>query len=272
MISNRTRGYKTEAVVLRHIPLGEADRLLTIYALDLGKVRCVARGVRRIKSRLSGHIQPLNRISLSLTEGRNLDIVTEAEAINVYPAMHNDLFKLSAAMFLAELVDGFSEERSPSMPIYRLLTDSLDHIETANNPEQLIRYTQTRILDLSGFGPELHQCVFCQTALEPSQHLFSRLEGGIVCPGCRSESEETLTSISLSALKVFRFFQREPSDKAMKLLLDPETLSNLERILDGYTRFLLERDMKTTEFLDLVSSRRIRNPIPNTDITSRSDE
>ena len=210
MINHRTRGYKTEAVVLRHIPVGEADRLRTIYTADLGKVRCVARGVRRIKSRLSGHIQPLNRISLSLTEGRNLDIVTEAEAVNVYPAMHNDLVKLSAAMFLAELVDGFSEERSPSEPVYRLLTDSLDHIETAENPVQLIRYTQTRILDLSGFGPELHQCVVCQTILEPGRHSFSRFDGGIVCPRCRSESEEPLTSMSLSALKVLRFFHRGP--------------------------------------------------------------
>ncbi|MBM3945451.1 MAG: DNA repair protein RecO, partial [SAR202 cluster bacterium] len=254
MVSGRVRGYKTEAVVLRHRPLGEADRLLVLLSPTMGKVRAVARGVRRSKSRMAGHLEPLNRVSASLSEGRDLDIVTEAEAVDVYPAIRRDLAKLSAAMFVAELVDGFSADHSPGQAMYRLLTNALDAMEGAKSPMQLVRYFQTRLLGMSGFGPELRQCVSCHEALEPGDHVFASSEGGVVCPSCRSRSEDALIPVSLNVLKVLRFFQREPMEKALGLRLDTKVLTEAARVLDGYTRFLLERELKTADCLDLVGT------------------
>ena len=263
MTGGRIHGYKTEAVVLRHFPIGEADRLFVLYTPNMGKVRAVARGVRRPKSKMSGHLQPLNRVAVSLTEGRDLVIITEAEAIAVYPSIRNDLTKLSAAMFLAELVDGFSEERSSSPSVYKLLTSALDLAEVTDNPIQLVRY----ILQMSGFGPELRQCVACDTPLEPQTHLFSSSQGGIICPNCRSESGHTLMPIPLNVLKVLRFFQQNHAEKALDLQLNAQLLGELERVLDGYTRFLLERDMKTAEFLDLVNPHRVKKAFSIADPT-----
>jgi DNA repair protein RecO (recombination protein O) len=248
------RGYKTEAVVLRHTPTGEADRMVVLYTPEYGKVRAVAKGVRRSTSKLAGHLELLNRVSVSLAEGRGVDTVTEAETLQAYRRLREDLELLSAGMFMAELVDGISVEQAASQPTYALLTASLERLETAERPGQAARYFQVQMLALSGFGPELRKCVQCDAALEPRDHAFTVVGGGVVCPACRTGSLDVLMPVSLNALKVLRFFQREPTEKAVALRLDAQLLDELERVLDGYTRYVLERDLKTTEFMDLVRS------------------
>lgn len=254
MVSGRMRGYKTEGVVLRHTPVGEADRIVVLYTPEYGKVRAVAKGVRRAKSKMAGHLELLNRVSVSLAEGRGMDTLTEAETVQAYRRVREDLELLSAGMFMAELVDGISVEQAPSQPTYTLFTTSLELLETAERPGQAARCFQVQMLALSGFGPELRKCVQCNAELEPRDHAFTVLGGGIVCPACRVESQDALMPVSLSALKVLRFFQREPAEKAVGLRLDARLLDELERVLDGYTRYVLERDLKTTEFMDLVRS------------------
>ena len=106
----RLRTYKTEGVVLKQMPLGEADRILTILTPDVGKVRAVARGVRRAKSRLGGHLDLLNQVSVSLSKGRSLDAVNEAEAFRSFRVLREDLERVSKALYMAELADGFSVE------------------------------------------------------------------------------------------------------------------------------------------------------------------
>jgi DNA repair protein RecO (recombination protein O) len=252
MVSGRMRGYKTEAVVLRYTPTGEADRIVVLHTPEYGKVRAVAKGVRRSTSKLAGHLELLNRVSVSLAEGRGIDTVTEAETVQVYRGLRGDLELLSAGMFMAELVDSISVERAASQPTYALLTASLERLETAERPGQEARYFQVRMLALSGFGPELHRCVQCDAELEPRDHTFTVVGGGIVCPTCRVGSQDVLMPVSLNTLKVLRFFQREPAEKAMALRLDDRLLDDLGQVLDGYARYVLERDLKTTEFMDLV--------------------
>ena len=95
---SRLRTYKTEAVVLKQINLGEADRILTLYTPDQGKVRAVARGVRRPKSKLSGHLELLNQASVSLSYGRNLDSINEAQSIRSFRGIRDDLSRISKAI------------------------------------------------------------------------------------------------------------------------------------------------------------------------------
>jgi len=256
MVSGRMRGYKTEGVVLRHVASGEADRIVVLYTPEYGKLRAVAKGVRRVKSKLAGHLELLNRVSVSLAEGRSMDTVTETETVQAYRGVREDLERLSAAMFMAELVDGIAVEQAPSQPAYALLTASLELLETAERPGQAARCFQVQMLALSGFGPELRKCVQCDAELEPRDHAFTVVGGGIICPACRAGSQDALVPISLNVLKVLRFFQREPMEKAASLRLDAQLFDELERVLDGYARYVLERDLKTTEFMDLVRSGR----------------
>ena len=136
----RPRTYKTEAVALRQIPLGEADRILTIYTPDMGKLRVVAKGIRRTKSRLGGHLELLNCVSVSLSQGRNLDVITEAQVIQSFRGFRDDLRLLSRALYVAELVDRFSDERSPNYEVYRLLLEVLSWLEHAGQSDLLLRH------------------------------------------------------------------------------------------------------------------------------------
>ena len=246
----RPRAYKTEAVVLRQIPLGEADRILTLFTPDIGKVRAVAKGVRRVKSRLGGHLELLNRVSVALYEGKSLDVVTEAQVLQTFQGLREDLEPLSRAMYIAELVDGFSTERSPNHAMYTLLVDGLAELERADSHDLLLRYVEMRALEHAGYRPELRQCVACRTTLEPRDHLFSCGDGGVICPTCRGISGEAMLPVSVGAMKLLRFLQRQDKYAGVSgLNISDRLLNEAGRLLRGNIRYLLERDLKSAEFI-----------------------
>src|SRR5918996_5757274 len=121
----RPRVYKTQAIVLRQRKLGEADKIVTLYCSHYGKVDAVAKGVRRTKSRLAGHLEPLTLGSYLIAEGRDLDIVTQAETVDAFPGLRDNLERLSRGLYCAELVDRLTPERSEGNPVFRLLQDTL---------------------------------------------------------------------------------------------------------------------------------------------------
>ena len=118
---NAERLYNTDAIILRRSDFGEADRLLTVYTPHRGKLRLVAKGVRKTKSKKAGHVELFTHAALQVATGRNLDIVTQADTVQAYRALREDLDKISHAYYLVELVDRFTEEHDPSYPIFELL-------------------------------------------------------------------------------------------------------------------------------------------------------
>jgi len=251
----RPRIYKTEAVVLRQIPLGEADRILTFFTLDEGKVRAVAKGVRRTKSRVGGHLELLNRVSVSISHGRNLDVVGEAQVVQAYRGLRKDLERLSKALYIAELVDHFSVERSSQHSMYQLLIDTLGWLEKTEQPELLCRYFEIRLLDQSGFRPELFYCVECRSELEQSGHFFANARGGVICPPCRTKTTVAMVPLSVGAMKVLRFLLRNGDfTKVEGLQVSVSVAAETERLLRTYIRYLVERELKSAEFMNLVSA------------------
>ena len=248
----KPRTYTTEGIVLKQMPLGEADRVLTIYTPGLGKLRAVARSVRRPKSRMAGHLEPLTHTRASISEGRSLDHIGEAETLQSYRPLREDLELVSKAMYLADLVDSFTVDRSPSEAIFHLLAGSLARLESAPNADQVLRYFEVRLLQTSGFGPELRECVECRAALEPATHLFCPAAGGILCAACGPSAKGSLVPLSVNAIKVLRFFQREPPDAADALEVPPPVLREAARALRTYTTYVLERDLKSARFMNLV--------------------
>lgn len=251
----RPRTYKTQGVVLKRMSLGEADRIVTIYTPDLGKVRAVAKGVRRVKSKLAGHLEPLTHVHVAMAQGKSLDTITEAETIRSFRDLREDLQRVSRALYVAELVDGFTADRSPNAAEFRLLLSALGWLQDADGATKPLRYFEAQLLAITGFGPELHQCVECHAGLPPRDHSFSSARGGILCPECRVESQEPLLSVTLNAIKVLRYLQREPYGRVQELRVPPALLSQVERLLGTYVRHVLERDLKSVEFMDLVNQR-----------------
>src|SRR5512132_2357981 len=124
-----SRTYRAEAIVLRTLDLGEADRILVLFTRHFGKVRVVAKGIRRATSRMAGHAEPLTHATYQLARGRELDVLTGAEAKAIYPALREDLSRIAAGWYCAELVDRFTVERMPAAPLFDLLETALRHLD-----------------------------------------------------------------------------------------------------------------------------------------------
>ena len=153
--------YRDEGVVLRTIRLGEADRIVTLVTRAHGKVRAVAKGVRKTKSRFGARLEPLSHVSLLLYEGRELDIVTQAESLDHFRAIRDDLDRLARASSMLEVVDQVAQEREPSPRLYQLLVGGLRALAASDNPLVGAAFFW-RLLSLEGAHPLLDQCAACR--------------------------------------------------------------------------------------------------------------
>lgn len=248
---SRERVYRSEAVVLRRQDLGEADRLLTIYTPDLGKLRVVAKGVRKPRSRKAGHLEPLTRARLMLARGRELDIITQAEALELYPLLRDDLIRLGQALYAVELLDRFTVEEGESQRLYDLLVSTLDRLAAGDHAFIALRFFELRLLDLVGYRPELFKCLRCSGEIRPQDQYFSAASGGILCPEC-GPGEKDAQPISLAALKVLRYYQRNSYSVVAGAKIRSAVQSELNVVMENYLTYLLERRLNTPVFLRRV--------------------
>jgi len=249
----RPRVYKTEAIVLKRTSLGEADNIITFYTPNLGKLRAVAKGVRRPKSKLGGHLDLLTQSSLLLAQGQNLDVITQSQTIESFLPLKSDLWRTSCAIYVAELADQFTVEQVENYPVYMLLETTLlwlcEARSEADANELVLRYFELHLLSHLGYQPELYQCLSCRSPLAPERNFFSASGGGVMCPNC-ARKEQLVRPVSADAIKVMRFLLKNDFASASRLRVSPELTRELEQLMRAYIRYLLERDVKSAGFLD----------------------
>ena len=142
------RSFRVDAVVLRHSDYGEADRLLTLYTRQIGKTRALAKGARKIASRKAGHIEPFTHVKLQLAKGRDMLILTQADTVDAYQPLREDLILTSQASYVLELLDRFTyQDETENSAIFRLLTETLSRLASKADPWLVIRYYEMRLLD-----------------------------------------------------------------------------------------------------------------------------
>lgn len=245
------RSQRVEAVVLRHTDWGEADRLLWIFTRELGKLRVVAKGVRKARSRKAGHLEPFTRVELLLAQGRDLPIITQAEAKDAFLSLRESLVKVGYAAYIVELLDRFTYEEGENIGLYRLLCETLARINKENDPAFAARYYEIRLLDLVGFRPQLLRCVNCGADVQAEDQFFSFEKGGVICPSCRVK-EPGAKPVSMPALKILRHFQRSNYNEAQRARLTASVDRELESLMGNYLAYLLERGLNAPEFLKRV--------------------
>jgi DNA repair protein RecO (recombination protein O) len=256
---NRERSLRVEAVVLRHMDWGEADRLLWLFTRELGKVRVVAKGVRKLHSRKAGHLEPFTRVGLLLARGREMMIVTQAEAVDTFPLLRDDLLRMGYASYVVELLDRFTYEEGQNIPMYRLLAETLSRLCTETDSSLVVHYYEMRLLDLLGFRPQLFHCVQCGNEIQPEDQFFSAAQGGVLCPTCGVNAPGA-RPISMQALKFLRHYQRSSYSEAKRAHPASAHYREMEILLQYYLTYLLERGLNTPEFL-----RRVKMDLPGGD-------
>lgn len=255
-MSPRPRVYKTEAIVLRTMELGEADRVLTVLTPRLGKLRVVAKGVRRTRSRIGGGLQPFSDVQLVLAVGRTFDVVTSSSLEDPHLGLRNDLHSTAAAWYLVELADRFCEGAADSHGAFRLLAQGLSALDAADavSRETIARWYELAILDAMGFRPELTRCLECGAVIEPEGNAYTAAGGGVVCPTC-AHAAHGARPIGIDALKVMRHLQRSPLVGVLELRLATALHREVESLLHATVSAVLERELRSRDFLAEVAER-----------------
>ncbi|GGM06710.1 DNA repair protein RecO [Nakamurella endophytica] len=179
--------YRDSGVVLRVTKLGEADRIVTLLTRREGRVRAVAKGVRRTRSKFGARLEPFSHVDLQLYRGRNLDIVTQAVTLDPFgPALAADYGRYTTATAMAETAERLTgEERQPALRLYLLLVSALRALSEGDRPVELVLDAfLLRSMGLAGWAPALTECARCG---EPGPHAaFHVPSGGALCGSCRS--------------------------------------------------------------------------------------
>lgn len=247
----RPRSFRAEAVVLRHTDWGEADRLLTLYTREMGKMRALAKGARKVRSRKAGHLEPFTHVRLLLASGRDLLIVTQADTLNAHLPLRADLERIGYAAYVVELLDRFVYEEGENASLFHLLTDTLTRLDAEPDAWPVVRYYEMRLLDMLGFRPQLFACANCEAEIQPQDQFFSAAQGGVLCPGCGAGLPE-VRSVSLETLKYMRHFQRSSYAVARRAHPDPATRQAVEELVQAYLTYLLERGLNSPGFIRRV--------------------
>lgn len=244
--SSRVRLYATQAIVLRRVDYGEADRIVTLLTPELGKLRVLAKSARKITSRKAGHIELFTRTQLLIAKGRNLDLITQAELIEPYRALREDVQRGAQAHYLCELVDQFAPENSDASALYDLLAEGLGWLCEARDLRLIARYFESRLLTLEGYRPELFKCARSGEMLEIDRNTqierqaFSPTEGGVLLISLAAMARDTFF-VPRSALMLMRALQTSTYDQIGALDVSRDVHAQLEKAVQAYLSYVLER-------------------------------
>jgi DNA repair protein RecO (recombination protein O) len=250
-VAERPRTYKAEGIVLRRRNIGEADSVFTLFSPGEGKFEGVARGVRKARSHMRGHLEPLTHCRVMLARGRTLDVFTQAETVHAYQAIRDDLERSATALYCAELVDRFTVEHQEQAEVFTLLLETLDALE-AGAPAMTARYFELRLLAISGYELQLEACAICNAVLPPEETLLSPPSGGLVCRQCRPAATSGRV-LSLRAVKVLRFGRGAALAEFAAVRCDDALATELRVALSENVRYVLDRDVYAERFVAQVA-------------------
>ena len=193
------KSFRTQGVVLRTTKLGEADRILTLCTPDHGKVRAVAKGVRKSGSKFGARLEPLAEIDAQLSRGRTLHILTQVETVNAHRGLREGLDALTLASCMAEAVDMVILDEEPNPALYSMFTRALSTLERDARSVVAAAFLW-KLLALEGFEPLLSECARCG-ANDIERIGFAPGEGGAICQACISRTGWHTTEDTFSALE-----------------------------------------------------------------------
>ena len=205
-----------QGIVLRSYPFGDADRVVVLLSPNHGKLRTVAKGVRRTKSRFGGRLEPFTHVDLVLYEGRNLDTITQVAVLEPFPRLREDLDAVVAAGTMVEVADAVAQEGEASVRLFLLLQRGLKALESGQRSQDLITAYLLKLADVVGVAPSLSRCASC--GRNHDLHRFSFVGGGAICDRCRVEGAMKLrdgVTDYLAGLATAELMDLPPADSAL---------------------------------------------------------
>lgn len=246
--------FRTEAIVIRSLPYGESDRILTFFTRDFGKIKGVAKGARRSKKRFQNTLSLFTYLRLIFfeREGMGLVRVEGADVLQGFPRIRESLKKIYYGNYYLELINEMTGEREPNPEAFELLFSFLLNLESEDPKEEWLRMFEVRILSLFGYRPHLTRCGLCQKRwkeLEGEPSLFFSIEkGSLICSSC-SKGYNNLYSLSLGTARLLDEISQEDFKKLERLRFTPQALLESREFLPRFIEHQLGKELKSLKTL-----------------------
>ncbi len=245
--------YRSEGIVLRSRPLGEADKVLTLLTRDKGKMEAVARGARRPRNRLVGAAQPFSYLKVLIFTGKSLPQLSQAEIIRSFIAIRDNLVKTAYASYWMEILDHLLpwEEGNPELFLFTLA--ALTVLEKCEDPALLSRAFELRVLQYLGYTPQLAACACCGETPGDLPGGFSPPDGGVVCQACKTEARNLLP-LSQDGLASMNRLLAADLRSVVHWELPPSRQREIEGALTAFLEYRMEKPLKSLTFLRSILS------------------
>lgn len=245
----------TAAIVLRHRPFGESDKIISFLTEDFGKLTGIAKGAMRSHKRFVNSLEPFALVNLRFHDRphSSLAFILAAELVTSFSKLLNSLERISYASYLVEITDGLVGEREESGEIYRHLRDGLSFLEQNETSLRFLTAFELKLLRLVGYQPFLDNCKGCRSVLDEarSQWHFSPIDGGILCESC-ARARKQILPLGATAVEVLTALQMET--ELSRVSLPRSVIHEIRAALLGFIQFQMDREIKSAAFLSAFSA------------------
>lgn len=218
-----------------------------MYTPRLGKIQGMAKGVRRPRSKLCGHLELLTHSLVTLARGKNIDTIIGSQTVHSFLPLKSDLERSACGLYVIELVDRFTPEHVEDPPVFNLLMETLEGLCVSRHCRAVLRWFEMQLLGRVGYRPQLDACVSCRRPVKAGAY-FCPSAGGLLCPDCQHRHPFSYP-VSVEAAEAMRALQQENS--VIPQLNNPVS-DELERVLKGYIKYLLDRDIRSADWLETI--------------------
>ena len=242
--------YKTEGIVLKSMEYEEADKIVTIYTKNYGKITAIAKGVRKTKSKFGSSLEILTHSNFLIYKGRNIDIVSQTEILESFFSTSKEVIKFAFAVNCVEVVNRLTEEQEINIGLFNLLKEVLHYLKGSNDPKLLTLSFKWQTISILGYRPSLDHCCRCNKSAEDQKEMYFNIkEGGLVCNNCIAKDKEGCVKVSLYFNKLVRKILITPLSTISNATIPDKKMKELEKITDLYIAYHSEKSFKTDRFL-----------------------
>ncbi|MBP1723165.1 MAG: repair protein [Deltaproteobacteria bacterium] len=247
--------YDTPAIILHTMLYGESDQIVTLYTLDFGKVKGIAKGAKRSRKRFGSRLEIASYVKVTFFEKETSSLVrlSNCDLIQPFEGLREDIHRLAWASYFIELVNEMTAERIQNKPLFKILVAFLTFISKGMLKEEIQRVFETRFLSCLGYQPQLDHCTHCQKKLSGERFFFSPLKGGAVCSACAA-SLSGLIPVSLGTIKTLLLAHTLPLEKVSRISFSPQSLKESQAILSSFLRQYLGKELKSKKFLEQLNA------------------
>lgn len=245
-------------MVLRGIKLGESSKIVTLYTQSYGKIKVVAKGVRRPKSKFGASLEPITHslVVFYHKEGRDLHTLSDGDILTPFTRLKGEFACLTYASAVCELTDRLIVGEEPNRPLFRMLLDALNGIEGAppEDAEKFLWRYELGLCEFLGYRPEFNLCVHCGNPPRGGSVLFSFSRGGVVCEHCADQTPQA-APVFPGAVRLLFYLQRAPLDRIAHVKTGPEMAEQIRTLLSRFLAYHTEdyRGLKSLDFLRKVA-------------------